>query len=648
MKNTALRVLLLLLLLPALPLSAQVPQLLEYDGFLAEGHQGVTGNRTIGVRLYSASTNGTLLYSETIGTVQVTAGDFYFQYGAAGVVHKTFGSYAGDISQALTGNQHWLALTINGTEQVPRERLLSVPFALKSADAQVADADLRKIAEAVGKIVSAFGGNSSNLLTNPSATVATIEKQASNLQEISKRFRVISLSGNLSFGNSSNTGQLTIQNTGIDRLKVSAISFPPSFSGNWSGGTIEPGASRSVQVVFAPGALGIYKGNITVTSDATFGSGVISCSGIGSRVIQVQNLIKLNFGKTIVNSTATANLTIQNRGTMALNVSQISSPTGFAVNWNGGLIAAGGNRVLTITFSPTEIKNYSGNITIFSNSGNSDGVFSTVSNRSVEGLGSEISMVDVLGGVVPMDMMPANLQNGTLQVSNFKIGKYEVRWDEWKSVVSWAEKNGYQFRWNPPNKESMEDPWPNAATNNHPVGAVSYIDILLWCNALSEMLSLQPCYLTYNGNVYRGQYTGESLSINLSSGGYYLPSAAEWKWAAMGGVNGNGYKYSGSNDLNQVGWWAGNSGNAIKPVGLKAGNELGIHDMSGNILEWSSDSAPGLLHSGFGVVTPIPRNWAFGGAATSTVASSGEIKTSFPIEIFKTFTYMGFRIAKRQ
>ena len=54
---------------------AQVPQLLEYDGFLSGN---VSGNRTIGVRLYNASTNGTLLYSENIGAVNISQGQFYF------------------------------------------------------------------------------------------------------------------------------------------------------------------------------------------------------------------------------------------------------------------------------------------------------------------------------------------------------------------------------------------------------------------------------------------------------------------------------------------------------------------------------------------------------------------------------------------
>jgi hypothetical protein len=91
-----------------LPAMAQVPQLLEYDGFLSGN---ITGNRTMGVRLYNASKNGTLLYKETIGTVKVTSGEFYFQYGQNGTLGN--GTAPTSISVFLTGSQNWLAVTVN-------------------------------------------------------------------------------------------------------------------------------------------------------------------------------------------------------------------------------------------------------------------------------------------------------------------------------------------------------------------------------------------------------------------------------------------------------------------------------------------------------------------------------------------------------
>ena len=68
---------------------------------------------------------------------------------------------------------------------------------------------------------------------------------------------------------------------------------------------------------------------------------------------------------------------------------------------------------------------------------------------------------------------------------------------------------------------------------------------------------------------------------------YRFPTEAEWEYAARGGNKSKGYKYSGSNYPDEVGWYSGGSG--IRPVGLKIPNELGIYDMSGNVCEFCSD-----------------------------------------------------------
>ena len=76
-----------------------------------------------------------------------------------------------------------------------------------------------------------------------------------------------------------------------------------------------------------------------------------------------------------------------------------------------------------------------------------------------------------------------------------------------------------------------------------------------------------------------------SVLNQKSSNKYRLPTEEEWEFAARGGKHSKGYKYSGSNNIEEIAWFEGKSNRKTNPVGAKKSNELGFHDMSGNVME---------------------------------------------------------------
>ncbi len=165
------------------------------------------------------------------------------------------------------------------------------------------------------------------------------------------------------------------------------------------------------------------------------------------------------------------------------------------------------------------------------------------------------SMVQIPGGAVDL----RDDRRGTAwraQIAPFLFGRYPVTTSLHRAVT------GTDL--NP------------SASGASPATNVSWLDAIELCNRVSAGAGLDPAYSrdTPNGEV----------TCDWASGGYRLPTDAEWQYACKAGST--GYRYG---DIDDIAWYAENSGGQIHDVGGKAANSWGLHDTLGNVWEWCWD-----------------------------------------------------------
>jgi formylglycine-generating enzyme required for sulfatase activity len=197
----------------------------------------------------------------------------------------------------------------------------------------------------------------------------------------------------------------------------------------------------------------------------------------------------------------------------------------------------------------------------------------------------DIEMVFVAGGTFTMgcsaeqtDCRDIEKPAHNVTVSSFSIGKYPITQAQWKAVMTGVAGTRVA---------DVGEIYTKKGEDQRPAENLDWLEAVTFCNELSRKVGLQEVY------TITGTGTSKAVTWNADKRGYRLPTEAEWEYAARG-CRGNGSAgnatcenllYSGSNNVNDVGWHSGNASGTTHPVGQLKPNGLGIYDMSGNVWE---------------------------------------------------------------
>lgn len=218
-----------------------------------------------------------------------------------------------------------------------------------------------------------------------------------------------------------------------------------------------------------------------------------------------------------------------------------------------------------------------------------------------------------------------------VSVDGFWMGQHEItvgeylvfcnemrdHWPEWlepggRKHIATAEISLYkEFGFRETDNESL------------PVAGITYDDALAFCAWLSQKSGYE----------------------------YSLPTEAQWEYAARGGHKATDTRYSGSNTPEYVGHFGkDNDTDGVQEVKTRSPNELGIFDMSGNVMEWCADWYGETYYQ----ISPSsnPAGPEFGswrivrGGSYGAAPQAGTVTARFAMEPATPSFILGFRVTR--